>query len=335
MKIAIIGAGFSGLATAWHLKNHFFAEKIQQLVVFDQKKLGEGTSGNAAGLIHPFAGGQAKFNRAGAEGMAATLELIEVAEKNLGSSVKGSLGGILRLAVSEKQQLDFYKTAEQYPLQTSWLLKEKVEEMVPQVIPAPALWVRQGFSVYSALYLKGLWKALEKQGVVYEQKKVQSIEEVKDFDFVILAAGAETLAFRECSPLSISRTKGQILELSWPKDLPPLNYSLNSHIYVLMSPSQDSCLVGATYEKKYADDSIDVETAKAELLPKAYLLFPPLKDSVLLNSYVGVRAGTPDRLPFFKQLTPKLWILSGMGSKGLLYHALFAKKLVETILRNA
>lgn len=334
MKIAIIGAGFSGLATAWYLKNHCFSEKIHHLVVFDQKKLGEGTSGNAAGLVHPFAGGQAKFNWAGTEGMAATGELIGVAEKSLGTSVKGSLQGILRLATSEKQQLDFHKTAENYPKETSWLSEDKVQRMVPQAIQAPALWIHQGFSVHSTLYLKGLWKALENQGVVYEQKKVHSMEEVQDFDLVIVAAGAETHAFKECASLPIRKTKGQILELSWPKDLPPLHYSLNSHIYLLMSPSQDSCLVGATYEKQYTTDAIDIETAQAELLPKAHLLFPPLKHSILLNGYVGVRAGTPDRLPFFKQLSPKLWVLGGMGSKGLLYHALFAKKLVETLLKK-
>ncbi|HRD55095.1 MAG TPA: FAD-dependent oxidoreductase, partial [Parachlamydiaceae bacterium] len=50
MKIAIIGAGFAGLATAWHLLQH--QDKIPlEVTIFDSSGFGGGASGIAAGLL--------------------------------------------------------------------------------------------------------------------------------------------------------------------------------------------------------------------------------------------------------------------------------------------
>ena len=51
MKVAIVGAGFSGLACAWHLL-HMQTEP-PQVTLFDRKGIGGGASEITAGLIHP------------------------------------------------------------------------------------------------------------------------------------------------------------------------------------------------------------------------------------------------------------------------------------------
>ena len=126
-------------------------------------------------------------------------------------------------------------------------------------------------------------------------------------------------------------TKGQVLELSWPRDKLPLSYPLNSHVYLLMTESKRSCLVGATYERGINEAVTAIETAQKELLPKAIELYPSLKEASMMNCYAGMRAATPNHLPLLQQLSPRQWILTGMGSKGLLYHALYAKELVERL----
>ncbi len=50
MKIAIIGAGFAGLAGAYYLSEHF------QVTLFDLKGIGGGASGISSGLLHPYPG---------------------------------------------------------------------------------------------------------------------------------------------------------------------------------------------------------------------------------------------------------------------------------------
>lgn len=56
-----------------------------------------------------------------------------------------------------------------------------------------------------------------------------------------------------------------------------------------------------------------------------------MKNASIANCYAGVRAVTPQHRPLIQRLSSSQWILIGMGSKGLLYHALFAKELVANI----
>ena len=52
MKIAVIGAGLAGLATAYYLLEH----QDCQVTLFDAKGVGGGASGASTGLVHPYAG---------------------------------------------------------------------------------------------------------------------------------------------------------------------------------------------------------------------------------------------------------------------------------------
>jgi len=98
-----------------------------------------------------------------------------------------------------------------------------------------------------------------------------------------------------------------------------------------MKPLSNTCLVGASYEKNFENAAVDLKTALQEILPKALHILPALGDSQIVKVYAGLRAVSPTHLPFFKQVHNNSWILTGMGSKGLLYHALMARELVETI----
>jgi len=328
MKIAVIGAGFSGLAVAWSLINRF--PNQAKVHIFDTLEIGKGTSGIAAGLLHPFAGAHAKLNWMGQEGFQATRELIKVATQALGRPVNPE-EGILRLALNENQVRDFQICANRFPEDVEWLDRAACQQKAPGSAHAPGLWIKKGLTIYSPLYLKGLWIACEKQGAKFEQKKIQSLDSLKEFDLVIIAAGAETIQLPGLAALPLSLVKGQILELSWPKNRAPLSHPLNSHVYILMTESRTSCLVGASYEKGHQQASIDLETAQKEILPKALELFPPLKEASVLNCYAGMRVVAPQHRPLIQRLSPSQWVLTGMGSKGLLYHALLAQELVKQI----
>lgn len=72
-RCAVIGGGFAGLATAYHL-----AAYGSDVTVFDPNEVGSGgASSVAAGLLHPLTP-RGKIIWKGAEGLAAAKELIEV-----------------------------------------------------------------------------------------------------------------------------------------------------------------------------------------------------------------------------------------------------------------
>ena len=66
MKVAVIGAGFCGLAVVWNLLNQLFQPNLE-VTLFDKTAIGSGASGVAAGLLHPYAGAHAKLNWRGKE----------------------------------------------------------------------------------------------------------------------------------------------------------------------------------------------------------------------------------------------------------------------------
>ena len=100
LDIAIVGAGFAGVATAWHVV-HLLAtdgdgdaaptasavdpavpavpRRPVRLRLFDEKGIAGGASGVAAGLLHPYTP-RGKIIWRGVEGVAATLRLVDAAE---------------------------------------------------------------------------------------------------------------------------------------------------------------------------------------------------------------------------------------------------------------
>lgn len=332
MKIAIIGAGFCGLAVAWTLASHSSPLPHLNITVFDARPIGTGTSGISAGLLHPYAGARAKLNWKGYEAFQATQELLNISRSALGYPVTAERSGILRLALSEIQEEDFHRCVAHHAPHVSWLSPDDTQSIAPGAPTVPSLFIPNALTVYSSLYLRGLWEACAQHGAQFVQKRV-SIGDLSAFDVVIFATGTET-SFPALSSLPIQIVKGQVLELRWPSSLPPLRYPLNSHVYLLMASNGKSCLVGATYEKGNVTDTPQLERAIEEILPKAYELFPPLRSAQVMRCQAGLRAVAPLHRPLIQRLDSRQWVITGMGSKGLLYHALFARQLVDQLLQT-
>lgn len=327
MNIAVIGTGFSGLAVGWFLLKK---SPRSRLTFFDTRGIGGGASGVAAGLLHPFVGASAKLNREGWEGYQATFKLLDLASEKVGKNV--ILGrGFLRLATTDRQKNDYYLASEKYS-EVKWI--DDIGDKIPGLNVFPGIFNQEGLSVDCPLYLKGLWKACEEKGAQLEKSKVTSLDSLRDFDQVILAAGASTNQFLSSPILPITPVKGQVIELSWPENLDPLPFALNSHAYLLMERKNKTCFAGATYERHFASEEVDVGVACREIIPKATVLIPLLQKSTIINCKAGIRASTPDHMPIIKKLSDNCWTITGMGSRGLLYHALYAERLADKILQS-
>jgi glycine/D-amino acid oxidase-like deaminating enzyme len=133
------------------------------------------------------------------------------------------------------------------------------------------------------------------------------------------------LPFRPC--------KGQILTLETPDRLPA--WILNRGTW-LLPVGAGHARVGATYER---DDigSGPTLAAREELLREARDLFQGRVRWELRGEAVGVRPGTPDRMPLVG-LHPQhaqLGMFNGFGSKGVLMAPYYARCLAAALLDGA
>jgi glycine/D-amino acid oxidase-like deaminating enzyme len=329
MKVAIVGAGFSGLAVCWHLLQKMPNYKV---TIYAPEGIHGGSSGIAAGLLHPYVGAQARLNWQGHEGMEATRHLLRVAETALGKPV-AQKRGFLRIALNESQIEDYQRCVAvvDNPLEVEWYSAEHCQQFLPGLVWAPGMMTHTGIAVYTVPYLEGLKRACESLGAIFKESAVKSLDSLKEYDVVIVATGASIKEFPEFSHLAVRSVKGQLLELAWPSGLAPLPCPINAQAYIVMSQDQNSCFVGSTYEKGVLSAEPDVEVAKRLILPKVRALLPALAEAEVIGCRAGMRATTEDRHPLIGCVDGRWWYITGMGSRGLLYHALMAEQLVEKI----
>ena len=97
-KIAIIGAGFAGLATAY-----FLAKLGFQITVFHQTTPASRASMIAAGLLHPFPSMQTKLSHEALAALHAAIELLNEIQTN-SSELLFNKTGLLKLALNDDQK---------------------------------------------------------------------------------------------------------------------------------------------------------------------------------------------------------------------------------------
>lgn len=326
MKVAILGAGFCGLAVAWYLREKCLCD----IVVFDPMGIGKGASGVAAGLLHSYAGAQAKKNLRADSGLAATLQLLRVAEVAIDSPVI-STKGLIRLAVSEKQKLDFALAASLYS-DVYWLNSQECSHKLGYHQPHPGIFIDSGLVIDCEKYLKGLWKACLERGAMLEKKAIRSLAELSHFDHIIVTIGAAVASLPELCAVKITPIKGQVLELNWPQEIPPLAFPISSQAYLLRRAEGQQWIAGATFEREFEWEGADQALANSEIMPKLQAFIPEMNSSLITGCRAGIRASAPRHQPLLLKVNDKSWVLTGMGSKGLLYHALYADELTSLLL---
>lgn len=302
MRLAIAGGGLAGVASAWYALQKGF-----EVTLFDVQGIGGGASGVATGLLHPFPGKSAVLSNRAEEGMQATKELLAISEEALQRPV-ASYTGIFRPAVTEQQMQDFQKQTHPSAL---WTSKE-----VPGLITQQGLWIASGITVFTPLYLQGLWKACEKKGAVFHKRP---FAEDLSFDRIILAMGDKT----PLGKIPVRTALGQTILCHCSNPLP---FSMASHGYLAVTDDPNICQIGATYEHTPKPDPKKLD----ELIEKIALFYPEVKTFPILQKKVGMRVSPREgHLPIVAKLAPNTWIFTGLGSRGLLYHALYARELLN------
>lgn len=316
-KIAIIGAGFSGLAVCYHL-----LDGEHEVTVFDGKGVGGGASGIASGLLHPYPGASVRLSWMGEEALREAKALLKV----VGPGVYKETG-ILRLALSEKQEKAFRERAKERE-DVEWWEAERCRAFAPGIHFLPGIFIKSGITVHASLYLKGLWKVCEEKGARLEKRQV-SLSDVARFDQVVLAAGGGIRSFEGGMGLDLKFNKGQILVCQKPKYWTK-EASIIGKGYIAMSEFEEKCYLGSTYERGYSTEAPCLGTATELILSQASQYLPALGSFEVEGCHADIRvANRKTYHPISGHLKDNLFVMTGMGSRGLLYHGFLGKALVH------
>lgn len=158
-------------------------------------------------------------------------------------------------------------------------------------------------------------------------------------DALVVCPGAEPLPVGP--PLPLHRVKGQTVRVARPVALPADVPAVAGRRYVV--PQADgSLVVGASHEHQFTSFDSDPAITDA-LIHEAAALVPALA-GVAGTASAGLRAHVPDtvrpgRLPLVGPWPPtadaRVWILAGLGGRGLLTAPLLAGDLADALLFGA
>jgi glycine/D-amino acid oxidase-like deaminating enzyme len=357
-KLAIVGGGFSGLACALHATKP--ASCFSQITVFDEKSYDEprGASSVAAGLLHPLSP-RGKIIWSGLEGFDCAVRQIAEVEAASGTSVCDRGVRLIRPFYEAKQFANFAQAANERPEWVRMLTHSELEQLVhrsqnktsPQrgepMIKGSLLGaceIQNAIVVRSQSYLDGMWDTLRRSGsrsVQWDRRTLSQYHQLQqlseEFDAVIVASGAGVASiWGEPLPLSLARGQNLIFE-----NEQNLEYALLRGQYVV--PTSDGKLIcGATFEHDQNNlrAASDVTVADGLLREKLTSMYDPLEAMAPVAANAGVRvqpkATSAGKVPIVGQhpSLENVWLLTGLGSRGLIYHALCAEAVVGAAATN-
>lgn len=181
-------------------------------------------------------------------------------------------------------------------------------------IRGPAILIERGGALDTPAYLQSLFLRAGCRLVI---RKIESLDELADFDGIVIAAGAKVPHFVN---LSCEVLYGRALIY----DVAPPSHGLLGDVY--FAPQGERLAVGATYEHKIEEHHLE------KLRRYATLMMPQLEglEPVVVQ---GARLSGPGRRPFVQRVNEKTWTIGGMGGRGLVYHIAYARRLAEEIVQ--
>jgi glycine/D-amino acid oxidase-like deaminating enzyme len=293
VRVAVVGAGLAGLGAAY-----FLLKKGFSVTIFDENGVGGGASGIPVGLCHPYVGRSGKPSKFSDEALFLTKKLLDDAEKTVNKRL-ADRSGILRVD---------WTPFEWYPD------LKKVEEGVL---------ISSGMTVFINEYVHALFASLK--GVEFIQKKISSAADLEEFDQIVFAMGFGMKEF----DLPVNFVKGQVLIGTTDKFLDKTLMKAKGHLSPI---GEKRVQLGSTYEHHFLSDKPDMEIAKKELKEKLLAFFAREGEFFIDSVWAGVRVCVKEGyLPIVQKCSQKAFIFTGLGSRGLLYHAYYGRHLADLI----
>jgi glycine/D-amino acid oxidase-like deaminating enzyme len=281
----------------------------------------------------------------GTEGLTATNQLIKMVDDD-----SFILRNELYRLASSPEQLQFLKqTAENFPQIAEYIPGEKLRES--QIIDGNSI-VSGGLRLHNGCkvifmpgYLKALWRSCERLAISrsstisWRKVNTQTIDE-SSYDVVVYAAGSGMWSDKHevennFSKLPVTLVRGQSLVME-----AQCKEALLCGKYISPTPNQMHTLLGATHE--FRENPLSSDALITELKARTQSFVPKLwENHQILQITSGVRVqsdrGKYGRMPIIGKLSNQQdrWLFTGLSSRGLLYHGLFADVLADAILSDS
>lgn len=153
-------------------------------------------------------------------------------------------------------------------------------------------------------------------------------------DTLVLACGSHTHRFAQSSFLPLNLVRGQVSHFQSEK-MTALKTVICHQGYITPALDKLHC-VGATFDRSLQQPlELDDDNAVNQALVNQVLQQPAWFDDVQLDSAkAGVRTTVPDHLPVAGAISPELYVLGGLGARGLLFAPLLAEQLTAEICQE-
>ncbi|MRX26542.1 tRNA (5-methylaminomethyl-2-thiouridine)(34)-methyltransferase MnmD [Kangiella sp. HZ709] len=164
--------------------------------------------------------------------------------------------------------------------------------------------------------------------------EINSLEQLKDYDSVIICTGHCTLLNDVYSSLfpSIMPLRGQLTET---KKLYSIERPINHEGHLFQD--QHSWYIGATFDAR-TDDSIRAQDDLDNIRQAKEKLDIDIEASNIKSSYAGIRASTYDRFPycglFSETQQQSIWLNYGYGTRGLNLSLLGAQIIKASLINQ-
>ncbi|MEO1309895.1 MAG: FAD-dependent 5-carboxymethylaminomethyl-2-thiouridine(34) oxidoreductase MnmC [Pseudomonadota bacterium] len=339
-RVAVIGAGIAGAALTWHLREAGFSP-----VVFDGAGPASGASGAAAGLLSPrLALGDQPTDRFHVD---AFLYATRFYAEHAPAAFKQS--GILQLATDDKElrRAEAMIDAAVLPAEELALLGAKeASEIAGCALAGPCLFIRKGGVVHPPVLVSMVLADTEvrRAGVVgVESEPDKAVVRTEDgaleaFDAVVIANALDALRLAPTEPLPLAGSLGQVTRF---QERTALRVPVAFGPYAAPAPG-GGLVIGATYDPFEgdlgADPARDARNRAAVLerlpglidecwtgegrasvrcvTPDRTPVAGPLPDwRFAADAYAGLAQGRAEDYPPLAR-APRLWALTGLGSRG-------------------
>ncbi|WP_017445973.1 bifunctional tRNA (5-methylaminomethyl-2-thiouridine)(34)-methyltransferase MnmD/FAD-dependent 5-carboxymethylaminomethyl-2-thiouridine(34) oxidoreductase MnmC [Gayadomonas joobiniege] len=359
-KIHIIGGGVAAVCAALALY-----QRDIPFILHCQKQPADGASGNRQGAVYPLL--QNNHN-ASSELQIKSFEYALAFYRHWQQQFefKAEFKGLLQLGFSEeviRRMLAMQNKGLWPESLIQWITASKASQIAGIELPCSALYFKNGGWLNPSQFVTSACQMLNHQnpGCIQSFSRLKSLTKGTHQNWllecqtqsgmrqysasaVIMANGVAATEFSSCQHLPLQAVRGQITGVSSSQTLGQLKTVLCHKGYLTPSDGQIHCL-GASFVRNCADNTNNISDDEKNLdLQKKHL--PVLENDLTLAKVTyrraSVRACANDHLPVMGPVFNASWpytdnspaglyILSGLGSRGLTTAPLMAETLVASM----
>lgn len=296
-KIAVIGAGISGLQTACLLAREGNAVSVYEKQEFPPTN----PSSMAGGMLSPFSEIETlpmRFVQVGIKGIALWEDILG---EDIAQTILKKSGSLIIAHPNDEHMLErFAHNLQALTAEWSWIGRDRIAEIEPGLKDRfqKGIYFPDEAFLLPEIALKALAAQLKVYGgeIIQEDVTPESLQ--SSFDWVIDCRGYAQAFDKDLRGVlgEIILVRNKEFHLERPVRLMHPRYPL----YIIPRPDHIFAIGATMIESAGEDDGLVILRSAMELLSAAYTLHPSFGDAKIVQMNAGIRAAYPDNLPRIK-----------------------------------